>query len=32
MRAGRLGLRETQDGLQKEMWLAIQKYLSEAVH
>lgn len=30
MRAGRLGLRETQDGPQKEMWLAIQKYLSEA--
>jgi protein tyrosine phosphatase (PTP) superfamily phosphohydrolase (DUF442 family) len=32
MRAGRLGLRETQDGHQKEMWLAIQKYLSEAGH
>jgi protein tyrosine phosphatase (PTP) superfamily phosphohydrolase (DUF442 family) len=30
MRAGRLGLRETQDGLQREMWLAIQKHLSEA--
>jgi protein tyrosine phosphatase (PTP) superfamily phosphohydrolase (DUF442 family) len=29
LRASRLGLRETQEGLQKEMWLAIQKYLSE---
>lgn len=29
-KAGRLGLRETQNGLQQEMWLAIQKYLSEA--
>jgi hypothetical protein len=28
-RAARLGLREAQDGLQREMWLAIQKYLSE---
>jgi protein tyrosine phosphatase (PTP) superfamily phosphohydrolase (DUF442 family) len=28
-RAGRLGLRETPNGLQQEMWLAIQKYLSE---
>lgn len=30
MRASRLGLRETQNGLQREMWLAIQKYLSES--
>jgi hypothetical protein len=28
-RAGRLGLRESPSGLQQEMWLAIQKYLSE---
>jgi hypothetical protein len=28
-RAARLGLREAQDGMQREMWLAIQKYLSE---
>jgi protein tyrosine phosphatase (PTP) superfamily phosphohydrolase (DUF442 family) len=28
-RAGQLGLRETPGGLQQEMWLAIQKYLSE---
>jgi len=28
-RAARLGLREEQNGLQREMWLAIQKYLSE---
>jgi hypothetical protein len=30
LRAGRLGLRETQNGLQREMWLAVQKYLSES--
>jgi protein tyrosine phosphatase (PTP) superfamily phosphohydrolase (DUF442 family) len=29
IRAGRLGLRETQNGLQSEMWLAIQKFQSE---
>jgi len=28
--AGRLGLRETQNGPQSEMWLAAQKYLSES--
>ncbi|HLJ92556.1 MAG TPA: hypothetical protein VKU02_05110 [Gemmataceae bacterium] len=28
-RAGRLGLPESPNGLQQEMWLAIQKYLSE---
>jgi protein tyrosine phosphatase (PTP) superfamily phosphohydrolase (DUF442 family) len=30
LRAARLGLREAQDGMQREMWLAIQKYLSES--
>lgn len=29
IRAAQLGLREDQNGLQREMWLAIQKYLSE---
>ena len=28
-RAARLGLREAQDGIGREMWLAIQRYLSE---
>src|SRR5262249_3020993 len=30
IRAGRLGLREMQSGLHSEVWLAIQKYLSES--
>jgi protein tyrosine phosphatase (PTP) superfamily phosphohydrolase (DUF442 family) len=29
VRAGSLGLREDSDGVRREMWLAIQKYLSE---
>jgi protein tyrosine phosphatase (PTP) superfamily phosphohydrolase (DUF442 family) len=29
-RAARLGLRETQNSIQGDMWLAIQKYLSES--
>ena len=29
IRAGSLGLREDRDGTQRDMWLALQKYLNE---